>query len=52
MNHIPDDSKMVWVITCQCCKKQYEEGTPEAEFISLHGLCAECELNNEEKCNG
>ena len=22
------------------------------EFIGWHGLCAECELNNVEKCNG
>lgn len=37
---------------CQHCNKKYEEGTPEAEFIGWHGLCAECELNNVEKCNG
>ena len=52
MNNIPDDSKMTWVIKCQHCNKEYEEGTPEAEFIGWHGLCAECELNNVEKCDG
>ena len=44
MNNIQDDSKMVWVIKCQHCNNEYEEGTPEAEFIGWHGLCAECEL--------
>ena len=48
MNNIPDDSKMVWVIKCQHCKNEYEEGTPEAEFIVWHGLCAECELKRGE----
>ena len=45
-DHIPDSGKMVLVVTCPHCKKQCKEGTPEAEFIGWHGLCAECELNN------
>ena len=37
---------------CQHCNKKYEEGTPEAEFIGWHGLCAECELNKPTKIKG
>ena len=52
MNHIADISKMVWVIECQHCNKQFEEGTPEAEFIGWHGMCAECEFNKPTKIKG
>ena len=52
MNHIPDASKMVLVVTCPHCEKECEEGTPEAEFIGWHGLCAECEFNKPTKIKG
>ncbi len=42
-NHFAEISNMV---RCPHCEKECLEGTPEAEFIGWHGLCAECELNN------
>lgn len=44
-DHIPAAKKM---IECPHCKKPYNEGTQEAEFIGWHGICAECELKEGE----
>ena len=48
-DHIADVGNMINpnMVKCPHCNKQFEEGTPEAEFISWHGICAECELNLE-----
>lgn len=35
-------------VACGNCGEAFREGSEEAEFIGLHGMCAMCEFNGDE----